>query len=64
MIGSTGDPATPLQWSKNLAAQLESGTLITRQGEGHTGYFFSNCVRKAADAYLLDLKVPKANLVL
>ena len=62
VIGSTGDPATPLQWSKNLAAQLESGTLITRQGEGHTGYFFSNCVRKAADAYLLDLKVPKENL--
>ena len=63
VIGSTGDPATPFQWARNLAAQLESGTLITRKGEGHTGYFFSNCVRKATDAYLLALTVPKKNLV-
>ncbi len=63
VIGSTGDPATPFQWARNLAAQLESGTLITRKGEGHTGYFFSNCVRKATNAYLLALTVPKKNLV-
>ena len=63
VVGSTGDPATPYQWAKNLASQLESGTLITRKGEGHTGYFFSNCVRKATDAYLLELTVPKKNLV-
>ena len=44
---------------KNLAGQLESGTLITRKGEGHTGYFFSNCVQKATDAYLLELHGPE-----
>ena len=63
VVGSTGDPATPYQWAKNLAGQLESGTLITRQGEGHTGYVFSTCVQKAADAYLLEGTVPKKNLV-
>ena len=63
VIGSTGDPATPYQWARNLASQLESGTLITRQGEGHTGYFFSTCVQKATDAYLLEGTVPKKDLV-
>ena len=37
--------------------------LVTRKGDGHTGYFFSSCVRKAVDAYLVDLKAPKDGLV-
>jgi hypothetical protein len=36
--------------------------LVTRKGEGHTAYDASNCVQKAVDAYLLDLKVPKDGL--
>ena len=59
VVGSTGDPATPYEWAKALAEQLESAVLITRKGEGHTGYLFSNCVKKALDAYLLELTVPK-----
>lgn len=62
VVGSTGDPATPYAWSQALASQLESGLLVTRKGDGHTAYFFSSCVRKAVDAYLLDLKPPKDGL--
>jgi pimeloyl-ACP methyl ester carboxylesterase len=62
VVGSTGDPATPYAWSQALARQLQSATLVTRRGEGHTGYFFSRCVASAADTYLIDLKVPKAGL--
>jgi pimeloyl-ACP methyl ester carboxylesterase len=62
VVGSTGDPATPYAWAKSLAKQLESATLVTRKGEGHTGYFASKCVGKALDAYLLKLTVPKAGL--
>jgi hypothetical protein len=36
--------------------------LVTRDGDGHTGYEASSCVRKAIDAYLLDLVVPKEGL--
>ena len=62
VVGSTGDPATPYAWAVALSKQLESGVLVTRQGEGHTGYAVSSCVRNAVDAYLLALTVPKAGL--
>ena len=62
VVGSTGDPATPYAWAVALSKQLESGVLVTRQGEGHTGYEFSACVKAAVDTYLVDLTVPKAGL--
>jgi hypothetical protein len=62
IVGTTGDPATPYQWSEALAGQLASSVLVTRQGEGHTGYADSQCVEDAVDAYLLDLKMPKDGL--
>lgn len=62
VVGTTGDPATPYHWAEALADQLESGLLVTREGEGHTGYGASKCVEKAVDAYLLELTVPKDGL--
>jgi pimeloyl-ACP methyl ester carboxylesterase len=62
IVGSTGDPATPYAWSKALASQLETARLVTRRGEGHTGYLVSPCVSKAVDAYLIDLKAPRDGL--
>jgi pimeloyl-ACP methyl ester carboxylesterase len=62
VVGSTGDPATPYSWAVALSKELDSGVLITRKGEGHTGYDASSCVQKAVDDYLLDLKVPKNGL--
>jgi len=62
IVGTTGDPATPYQWSEALAEQLDTSVLVTRQGEGHTGYSYSSCVERAVDAYLLNLKVPKDGL--
>lgn len=61
VVGSTNDPATPYSWAQALASQL-SGVLVTRVGAGHTGYFFSNCVEQAANAYLIGLKVPSPGL--
>ena len=62
VVGSTGDPATPYPWAFALSKELDSGVLVTRTGEGHTGYAVSSCVRKAVDAYLLDLTAPKTGL--
>ncbi len=62
VVGSTGDPATPYAWAVSLSKELASGMLITRTGEGHTGYDASACVKRAVDAYLLGLTVPKKNL--
>ena len=63
VVGTTNDPATPYEWSVSLADQLEEGVLITRVGEGHTGYNKGNvCVDQAVDAFFLDDAVPGADL--
>jgi pimeloyl-ACP methyl ester carboxylesterase len=60
VVGTTRDPATPYAWAVHLAGQLESGVLVSRDGDGHTGYNEGNeCVDSAVDDYLLDGTVPK-----
>jgi pimeloyl-ACP methyl ester carboxylesterase len=59
VIGTTRDPATPYAWAQALAAQLESAVLITRDGDGHTGYNQGNaCVDETVEDYLIDGKTP------
>ncbi|MTB88445.1 alpha/beta fold hydrolase [Aeromicrobium senzhongii] len=59
VVGTNRDPATPYEWSVAMAEQLESGVLLTREGDGHTAYTSGNeCIRKAVDAYFEDGTVP------
>jgi len=58
VIGTTGDPATPLRWAESLAQQLESGTLLVYQGEGHTAYGENQCVNDLVEQYFLTGAVP------
>jgi hypothetical protein len=58
VVGTTGDPATPYENAEGMARQLDSGVLVTLQGEGHTGYSQSPCVRSSVNAYLVDGVVP------
>jgi pimeloyl-ACP methyl ester carboxylesterase len=63
VVGTTGDPATPYEWSVALADQLASGVLLTNVGEGHTGYNKGNaCVDDAVEAYLVEGVVPADEL--
>ncbi len=63
VVGTTRDPATPLAWAEALAEQLESGVLVTRDGDGHTGYHSGNqCVDDAVEDYLTDGVVPSDGL--
>lgn len=62
VVGITGDPATPYQWAKNLASQLENGHLITYDGEGHTAYNGdSMCVNNAVEDFFLKDIVPTSD---
>jgi pimeloyl-ACP methyl ester carboxylesterase len=59
VIGTTNDPATPYIWAEALADELESGVLVTYQGEGHTAYNKgSDCVNNVVDSYLIDGIIP------
>jgi pimeloyl-ACP methyl ester carboxylesterase len=63
VIGTTNDPATPYTWAKSLAQQLDSGILITRVGEGHTGFNKGNsCVDAAVNDYFVDGTVPDGDI--
>jgi pimeloyl-ACP methyl ester carboxylesterase len=59
VVGTTRDPATPYQQAVNLAHELDSGVLLSRDGDGHTAYNSGNtCIDSAVDAYLADGTVP------
>ena len=65
VVGTTGDPATPYEWSIALAGQLESGRLLTWEGNGHLAYgnpSHGPCVTNAVDNYLLTGTMPKKGL--
>ncbi len=63
VIGTTRDPATPYEEAVALADQLESGVLVSREGDGHTGYSSGNdCVDEAVESYLVEGTVPEDGL--
>jgi pimeloyl-ACP methyl ester carboxylesterase len=62
VIGTEGDPATPLAGAVDMAEDLENGVLLTWEGEGHTAYPKTKCVTKAVDAYLLEEEAPVDDL--
>ncbi|WP_432536689.1 alpha/beta fold hydrolase [Kineococcus arenarius] len=60
VVGTTRDPATPYAWAQGLAEQLDSGRLLTYDGDGHTAYRTgSACVDEAVDEYLLAGELPE-----
>ncbi|NXY98942.1 alpha/beta hydrolase, partial [Streptomyces sp. BR123] len=59
VVGTLRDPATPYKWAQSLAGQLDSGVLLTYDGDGHTAYGRgSTCIDNALNTYLLEGKPP------
>ena len=63
VIGTTGDPITPLPSSAAMASALKQGVLVTVEGEQHTGYGLDDCIVTTIDHYLIDLVPPQPGLV-
>ena len=62
VVGTTGDPATPYEYAVDMARELDSAVLVTHEGEGHTAYGTSACVRRVVQAYLNDGRNPAAGI--
>lgn len=63
VVGTSRDPATPYQWAVSLSGQLQSGVLVSRDGDGHTAYNSGNaCIDDALENYLVDDTVPTDGL--
>jgi pimeloyl-ACP methyl ester carboxylesterase len=62
VVGTKGDPATPYESTAKLANMLGTGTVVTWEGEGHTAYPETPCIRNAIDTYFINLTVPAKGL--
>lgn len=59
ILGTTGDPATPYNWSVSLAEQLENAVLLTYVGEGHLAYDEGDpCINDRVEDYFLTGEIP------
>ena len=58
VVGNRGDNATPYEWAVAVAEVLETGVLLTYNGQGHTSYGRHPCVDQVVDDYLIDLILP------
>ncbi|RZB20982.1 hypothetical protein StrepF001_06950 [Streptomyces sp. F001] len=61
VVGTTRDPVTPYAWAQELAEQLDSGVLLTYDGDGHGAYARRTknaCVVNAVDTYLIEGRSP------
>ena len=54
VMGTTGDPATPLDSTRNMAKALEQGVLVVVTADQHTGYGVNRCSLNTVDDYLVD----------
>ena len=60
VVGTVGDPATPYEWSEEMAEALKGSVLLTYEGDGHTAFLRGGaCVDDAVVAYLIDLELPE-----
>lgn len=62
LVGTTGDPATPYESTAKLADMLGVGQILTWDGQKHTAYPETTCVRNAVDNYLVNLVLPAKGL--
>ncbi len=58
VIGTVHDPATPYGQAAILAKALGSGVVLSWDGEGHTAYPKTSCIRTKVDSYLISAVPP------
>jgi len=60
VLGTKGDPATPYVNSAAMASRLGNAVELTWEGDGHTAFPKTKCVKDAVGRYLTDLTAPAA----
>jgi pimeloyl-ACP methyl ester carboxylesterase len=63
VIGGTNDSRTPAVWSSGLVKAMGNASLLLRDGDGHTSYDRSLCVRRSIGQYLANLTLPPAGTI-
>ena len=63
VVGTRGDPVTPLPGTERVATQLGSASLVTWLGAGHGAFPATPCIRDAVGGYLREGTLPPQGLV-
>lgn len=63
VLGTTGDPSTPLAGAQRGVATMPHATLVTWLGAGHGAYPTTPCVTAVVGSYLLDGNLPRPGTV-
>jgi hypothetical protein len=59
VLGVVGDPATPIDWARALAATLAHGRLLEWQGQGHKAYGRGGpCIDSAVESFFFAGVLP------
>src|SRR4051794_22141818 len=53
IVHANHDPSVSYQWAFQLATQIRGSSVLTRNGDGHTSYYTSECAQVATDQFLL-----------
>lgn len=56
VVGSTGDAATPIEGTRNMARVLGNAMLLEVDSDDHTSYGSNACATRIIDEYLIDLR--------
>lgn len=60
VLGTDGDPATPVEQAKVMAKTLGNSVSVSWAGDGHTAFLRgSTCIDSIVDEYLVAVKVPQ-----
>lgn len=63
VVGTTGDPATPLEGSRSMAQTLGNALLLVVNAEQHLGYGANGCATQVISDYLRKLELPENEAV-
>lgn len=58
VVGTEGDPATPIEWTHQMVEALGDPAAIIYGGSGHTASLSRSCVTKQVTAFFVDAAVP------
>ena len=59
VVGTEGDPVTPIEGAEAMATALDAGHLLRWEGDAHTAFGRGvDCVDDAVTRYLVDLTLP------
>jgi pimeloyl-ACP methyl ester carboxylesterase len=64
VIGVSGDPSTPVEWARNVAASLDNSHLLVWDGDGHIASGRGGpCIDDAVQAFFVEGELPPEGTV-